>query len=130
MSCANEVMFTGHLSSKDLAEVTAAAHALVYASLFEGFGIPIVEAFYAETAVITSNVTSMPEVAGDAALLVDPLSVEQIADAMCRLAEDDVLRNQLIEKGRLQRQRFSWDRSAELLWNCIEKLSNQLNINH
>lgn len=130
MSYAHEVMFTGHLSSKDLAAVTASAHALVYASLFEGFGIPIVEAFNAETAVVTSNVTSMPEVAGDAALLVDPLSVEQIADAMCQLAENDELRNQLIEKGRLQRQRFSWDLSAQRLWNCIENvLSNQLNIN-
>lgn len=122
MKHADDVRFTGHLSSPELAAVTASARALVYASLFEGFGIPIVEAFHAETAVITSNVTSMPEVAGDAALLVDPLSVEQIEEAMRKLALDDDLRCRLIEKGRIQRQNFSWDRSAQLLWNCVEQV--------
>jgi len=80
-----------------------------------------VEAFYAETAVITSNVTSMPEVAGDAAVLVDPQSVEQITDAMKRIAKDKDFRLGLIEKGRIQRQNFSWDLTAQKLWQCIEK---------
>ena len=116
-----DVIFLGHLPAKALAEVTAGAIALVYASLFEGFGIPIIEAFNAETAVITSNVTSMPEVAGDAALLVDPLSIEQISDAMAQLASDSRLRSELIEKGRVQRQKFSWGLTAQRLWQCIEK---------
>ena len=121
MKFADEVRFLGHLKSTELSKLMASALALLYVSLFEGFGIPIVEAFHAETAVITSTVTSMPEVAGDAALLVDPLSVDQIVDAMTQVATDDALRQQLIEKGMLQRQKFSWDQTAAKLWNCVEK---------
>lgn len=129
MRHSSDVIFTGRLSANELSMVLASSMALVYASLFEGFGIPIVEAFNAETAVITSNVTSMPEVAGDAALLVDPNDVGQIQDAMTRLATDEVLRQSLIEKGRLQRQKFSWDLTAEKLWKCVEKSFQDLNIN-
>ena len=121
MKHVQDVRFLGHLPAKELAMVTGASIALVYASFFEGFGIPIVEAYNAETAVITSNVTSMPEVAGDAALLVDPYSVEQIAAAMSKLAFEPLFRSQLIEKGREQRQKFSWDLTAQKLWACIEK---------
>jgi glycosyltransferase involved in cell wall biosynthesis len=121
MKHVQDVRFLGHLPAKELAMVTGASIALVYASFFEGFGIPIVEAYNAETAVITSNVTSMPEVAGDAALLVDPYSVEQIAAAMSKLASEPLFRSQLIEKGREQRQKFSWDLTAQKLWACIEK---------
>ena len=121
MKHVQDVFFLGHLPAKELAMVTGAAIALVYASFFEGFGIPIVEAYNAETAVITSNVTSMPEVAGDAAVLVDPHSVEQIADGMTKLASDQFFRNSLIEKGRVQRQKFSWDLTSQRLWACIEK---------
>ena len=121
MKHVQDVLFLGHLPANELAMVTGASIALVYASFFEGFGIPIVEAYNAETAVITSNVTSMPEVAGDAAVLVDPHSVEQMADGMIKLASDSVFRNALIEKGRVQRQKFSWDLTAQRLWTCIEK---------
>lgn len=121
MKHVQDVIFLGHLPANELAMVTGAAIALVYASFFEGFGIPIIEAYNAETAVITSNVTSMPEVAGDAAVLVDPHSVEQLADGMNRLASDSDFRSSLIEKGRTQRQKFSWDLTARRLWACIEK---------
>lgn len=113
------VKFLGHVDSHTLAMLTGSSTALVYTSLFEGFGIPIIEAYNAETAVITSTVTSMPEVAGDAALLVDPLSVDDIADAMTRIADDDSLRSDLIQRGRIQRTLFSWDRTAALLWQSI-----------
>ena len=126
MTFARDVRFVGRLSAEDLSQVMASSLALVYATLFEGFGIPIVEAFNAETAVITSNVTSMPEVAGEAALLVDPTSVEQIADAMTCLATDENLRQELIAKGREQRKLFSWDQTAERLWDCVMKSVNQL----
>ena len=119
MTFAQDVRFLGRLSAKELSQVMASAHALVYATLFEGFGIPIVEAFNAETAVITSNVTSMPEVAGDAALLVDPYSVEEIAAAMTKLATNETLRQELIQKGRQQRTRFNWDLTAQRLWDCV-----------
>ena len=84
MKYREDVIFLGHISTMELGWLQGAAIALVYASLFEGFGIPIVEAFHAETAVITSNVTSMPEVAGDAAQLVNPYDYEEIAFAMLK----------------------------------------------
>lgn len=121
MSYRQCVHFVGHVDSDELARMMSAAIALVYTSLFEGFGIPIIEAFCAETAVITSNVTSMPEVAGDAALLVDPLSVEAIAKAMSDVADDDKLRLDLIEKGRRRKDVFNWDRTADLLWQSLMK---------
>lgn len=121
MRHAADVRFLGYVTAEELVELMGAAHALVYASLFEGFGIPILEAFAAETAVITSNVTSMPEVAGDAAILVDPQSVEQMADAMQKLWTDEPFRQSLIAKGREQRARFSWEQTADRLWQCVEK---------
>lgn len=117
----SDVRFVGHAESNVLAQLMGASTALVYTSLFEGFGIPIIEAFCAETAVITSDVTSMPEVAGDAALLVDPLSVDAIADAMSRIEGDEALRASLIEKGRARKELFSWDRTATLLWDSLMK---------
>lgn len=126
MTFAQDVRFLGRLSAEELSQVMASALALVYATLFEGFGIPIVEAFNAETAVITSNVTSMPEVAGDAALLVDPTSVDQIADAMTQLATNENLRQELIAKGRAQRTKFSWVLTAERLWDCVMRAYNSL----
>ncbi len=122
MAHKEDVIFLGRQPQEALSRLMAAATALVYASFFEGFGIPILEAFNAETAVITSNVTSMPEVAGDAALLVNPHSVDDICAAMTRLAEDESLRQELIAKGREQRQRFSWDRTAAALWQTVEKV--------
>ena len=122
MAHKEDVIFLGRQPQEALSRLMAAATALVYASFFEGFGIPILEAFNAETAVITSNVTSMPEVAGDAALLVNPHSVDDICAAMTRLAEDETLRQELIAKGREQRQRFSWDRTAAALWQTVEKV--------
>ncbi|MBQ8223450.1 MAG: glycosyltransferase family 4 protein [Bacteroidales bacterium] len=118
----DDVIFAGRLSAEDLHLVTASALASVYVSYFEGFGIPIVEAFKCDTPVITSNVTSMPEVAADAALLVDPFKEESIADAMEKILDDDV-RKSLIEKGRKRREDFSWDKAAECWWKSIEKLT-------
>jgi len=117
----NDVVFTGRLSSEELRNVLASALALTYVPYFEGFGIPIVEAMNTDTPVITSNVTSMPEVAQDAALLVDPFSVESITAAMLQISRDPGLRETLIEKGRRRRAAFSWDRTADLLWKSILK---------
>ena len=122
MTFKDEVIFTGRLSAEDLHLVTASALASVYVSYFEGFGIPIVEAFKCDTPVITSNVTAMPEVADGAALLVDPFKEESIAEAMKKIL-DGKLREELIEKGRVRRQDFSWDKAAEMWWKvCSEEL--------
>jgi len=116
-----EVIFVGHLPIKEIERLIASATALCYASLFEGFGLPILEAMYAETPVITSNVSSMPEVAGNAALLVDPKNVESISEAFVKLENQPELGAKLVEAGKLQRQKFTWERAAELLWNIVEK---------
>ena len=108
----------------ELNKVISAATALTYVSYFEGFGIPILEAFFCETPVITSNVTSMPEVAGDAAILVDPFSVKSICEGMKKVALDPALTSLLIERARIQRQKFSWQKSADLLWSSMEKALN------
>ena len=120
MICKEDVIFVGRLSAEDLHRVTAAALASVYVSYFEGFGIPILEAFKCDTPVITSNVTSMPEVAQDAALLVDPFNEDSIADAMVKVLDENV-RKELIEKGRVRAKDFSWDQTAEVIWNSIKK---------
>ena len=120
MSCKDDVVFAGRLSAEDLHRVTAAALASVYVSYFEGFGIPILEAFKCDTPVITSNVTSMPEVAQDAALLVDPFNEDDIAEAMIKVMDEDV-RKALIEKGRKRAVDFSWNKAAEVIWNSLMK---------
>lgn len=116
-----DVIFTGRLTNEELRNVLASALALTYVPYFEGFGIPVIEAMSCDTPVITSNVTSMPEVAGDAALLVDPFSVDSIAGAMLKIQNDESLRRSLIEKGRRRREEFSWDKTAGLLWKSILK---------
>ena len=115
----DDVVFVGHLQMNELHRVTAAALASVYVSYFEGFGIPIIEAYKCDVPVITSNVTSMPEVAGDAAILVDPFDVESIAGAM-ELVMDENVRNTLIEKGRVRKNDFSWDKAAAGWWEVIK----------
>jgi glycosyltransferase involved in cell wall biosynthesis len=117
-----EVIFTGRLTTEELVNVTASALALTYIPYFEGFGIPIIEAMNCDTPVITSNITSMPEVAKDAALLVDPFLVSAIADGMLALYQDETLRNNLIEKGRKRKLDFSWDKTASALWKSVLKV--------
>jgi glycosyltransferase involved in cell wall biosynthesis len=122
----DDVIFTGRLSSSDLRKVMASAYALTYVSYFEGFGIPIVEAFYCDVPVITSNLTSMPEVSGDAAMLTDPFDPISISLAMQQLAKDENLRNALILKGRLRRKDFSWQKTSDSLWKTCERVMTGL----
>ena len=121
-----DVVFTGRVSDLDLSRLIASALALTYVSYFEGFGIPILEAFNCETPVITSNISSMPEVAGDAALLIDPFSIESIANAMQRITNDVQIRNQLVKNGLKQKELFSWSKTAEKVWNTIETTLSSL----
>ncbi|MDY0076516.1 MAG: glycosyltransferase family 1 protein [Bacteroidales bacterium] len=119
MKYQQEVVFCGRLNAEQLHKVTASAFAITYVSYFEGFGIPIVEAFRCGVPVITANVTSMPEVAGDAALLVDPFSEQSIAEAMHEMANNSEKRLQLIEKGLKRAKLYSWDKAAQKLWESI-----------
>ncbi|HBZ66641.1 MAG TPA: glycosyltransferase family 1 protein [Bacteroidales bacterium] len=119
----NRVRFTGRVSTDSLHKIVASALTLTYVSNFEGFGIPIIEAFRCGTPVITSNVTSMPEIAGGAALLTDPSSPESISDAMKQLATDKRLRDELVQKGLERAKAFSWNQTADKLWDSMNKIT-------
>ena len=119
-----DIIFTGRLEVDKINKIANAALALTFVSQFEGFGIPIVEAFAAGCPVITSNATSMPEVGGDAALYCDPYLPQSIADLMERIYLEPELREDLIRKGFEQNNKFNWEKSAEKLWNAIEKTIN------
>lgn len=120
MNFSKDVVFAGHLEPVQLHLVLGSALALTYVSWFEGFGIPILEALNCDIPVICSNTSSMPEVAGEAGILVNPGDYSGIADQMERIADDSDLRAGLIEKGRVQREKFSWDKTANALWKAVE----------
>jgi len=119
-----DILFIGRLQIEDLRLVMASAFALTFVPLFEGFGIPVLEAFACGTPVITSNTTSLPEVAGDAALLVNPLNAQDISMAMTHLAKSEKLREDLVNKGLARSKQFSWDITASSLWESISKCLN------
>lgn len=121
MKFKNEVHFLGRQSDKELAQLLASAEALTYLPYFEGFGIPILEAFQCEVSVITSAVSSMPEVAKDAALLAQPTDVRGISEKMKLIIENDELKKRLIQKGVERAKDFSWDKTADLLWQSVLK---------
>jgi glycosyltransferase involved in cell wall biosynthesis len=121
MKYSSDVIFTGRISTEILQLLLSSAEALVMPSFYEGFGIPVVEAMYSEVPVICSNATSLPEVAGDAALFIDPYKTDTIEKAMHEITANKKLREELIGKGRIQRARFNWDRTAETVWASIEK---------
>lgn len=121
----SDVIFLDYVDTKKLRDFYGAAVALVYVSYLEGFGIPLVEAMNCDCPVITSDVSSMPEVAGDAAALVNPFDTSEIVQAMKNIFENNSLRNELIQKGRIQKTKFSWDATAEKVWQSILKTLNQ-----
>lgn len=119
-----EVKWVGYMNVDELSKVIGGAYALVYASLFEGFGIPILEALQCDVPAIVSNTSSMPEVAGDAALLVDPTDPEDIAAKMHIIYKDEALRTKLIANARRQVTKFDWQGAADRLWDCMMKCTN------
>jgi len=108
----DKVRRIGHVADGDLPALYSAARAVLFPSLYEGFGIPVLEAMACGTPTVTSNCSSLPEVAGDAALLVDPLDVEAIANATLRLLDDGALRDNLRTKGLARAKLFPWSRTA------------------
>lgn len=119
--CRADIIQLKELSSEEVNQVTAAAEASVYVSLFEGFGLPILEAMASGVPVITSTVSSMPEVAQDAAVLVDPMNIKEIASAMNRVINDPTLRKDIISRGLDRAKDFDWDRTAEVSYAAIKK---------
>ncbi len=108
----NEVIFVGPVDGRQLVYYYNCADCLVLPSLYEGFGLPVLEAMACGTPVVISNVSSLPEIVGDAGLGVDPSDVEGLAEAVTRVLSDDVLRTHLSQQGLLRARRFSWNRAA------------------
>lgn len=116
------VHFVGIVPEAQLPSLYRSAKALVFASLYEGFGLPVVEAMACGTPVVTSNSTSLPEIAGDAALLVDPTSVEQIAAAMVRIVSDGSLHERLRARGLARAAQFSWASTAAKVRDILKRI--------
>jgi glycosyltransferase involved in cell wall biosynthesis len=114
------VLFPGYIANEDKAALLSGALAFVFPSLYEGFGLPVLEAQACGCPVITSTTSSLPEVAGDGALLVDPEDTAAIAAAIGRIATDPELRQKLVESGFANVRRFSWQ-------SCVETVLGVLN---
>jgi glycosyltransferase involved in cell wall biosynthesis len=126
LGLSDHVVLTGYIPDADLPALLSGALAFVFPSLYEGFGLPLLEAMACGTPVLCSDASSLPEVAGDAALLVDPRDTEALADALARLVVDEGLRRELVERGFRQMQRFSWRRCAEEALSVLEEVGRGL----
>lgn len=120
----NDVVFTGYVSDEDLPALYNAADLFVYPSLYEGFGLPPLEAMACGTPVITSNTSSLPEVVGDAGIMVDPYDVDGLADAMHKVLTNDGLREDMIKKGLKRAKMFSWEKCAKEMLDVYEEVYN------
>jgi glycosyltransferase involved in cell wall biosynthesis len=120
----NDVKVLHNLPNETLAKITAAAYALIYPALYEGFAVSITEAMQADVPVITSRLSAMPEICGDAALYMAPNDFNDIADKMMLLFKDESKRNLFIIKGRQQANLYNWDKSADLIWKAVIKCTD------
>lgn len=118
-SSQKDVVFTGHVGIEKLATIVGSAKVLCLVSYFEGFGIPIVEAMQSGVPVLAGNLTALPEVCGNAGLLVDPFDVDAIARGLMRLDKDDTLRQEMIVKGFTQSQKFSWENTSKIIEEVV-----------
>lgn len=116
-----KILFAGYIPREHLPGVYASARALLYPSLYEGFGLPPLEAMGCGTPVLASNLSAMPEVVGDAGVLVDPFNVQEMAEGIMRVTWDDALRRQVVERGRERALRFRWDESARQTLRVFEQ---------
>jgi glycosyltransferase involved in cell wall biosynthesis len=119
------VIVLGYISDEEKTTLYKKSSMFVFPTFSEGFGIPVLEAFSNSTPVITSNVTAVPEVAGDAAILVDPSNINMISKAIERLIVENELAQLLIEKGKLQLQKFDWRRTSERMINLIKAVKGE-----
>jgi glycosyltransferase involved in cell wall biosynthesis len=118
----DDIRHMGYLSDAEVAACYAHADVFAYPSLYEGFGLPVLEAMTLGCPVVTSNTSSLPEVAGDAALMVDPISVEQVAGALEQVICDRTLRQSLIEMGHQRAKLFSWNNTARLTLDAYRSI--------
>lgn len=118
----NQVLFTGYLDVDEVPKIMCGAIAFIFPSIYEGFGMPPLEAMACGTPVIASNLSSLPEVVGDAGILVDPASVDELCQAMKTIATDKELCQELTEKGLKRAQTYTWENSAQILYSLYRKL--------
>ena len=117
----DSVIVTGYVTEEEKVALLSGAEALVYPSLYEGFGLPVLEAMACGTPVLTSNVSALPETAGGAALLVDPHETQDIAAGIERLLTDPELRDRLRAAGTARVAAFSWDETARLTADVLRR---------
>ena len=118
-----DVIFLGRIEPRsEVDKLISGALAFSYISNFEGFGLPVLEAMRCKVPVITSNCSALPEVVGNAALLIDPTSIDKIVNAYEKVYADAALRNSLVEKGSQQIRKFNWDDTAKKIWEVISSI--------
>ena len=118
----DDVILTGYIDETELAKLMASAYAFVYPSLFEGFGMPVIEAMQCRVPVLTSKDSSMEEISEGAALYFDPNNIEEMAQKLMRVYKDEEERKGLIEKGVVVAAKYSWERCAEVIMNCLLRI--------
>jgi glycosyltransferase involved in cell wall biosynthesis len=118
----DRISVTGYLSNEELARYYSKASIFAFPSLDEGFGMPVLEAMRAGVAVVASDRSAVPEVCGDAALLIDPLRVDALAEAIGNLARDEEARALLEDRGKRRASQFSWQRAASETWAIYSEL--------
>ena len=121
-SMGTDIIITGYIDEEDKVPIYKLAQIFVFPSLYEGFGMPILEAMAAKTPVITSNISSMPEVAGNAGMLVDPFNENEIFEAYKKILSDDELKKEMVQKGLEQAKKFEWKKSVEMLEKIYEEI--------
>ncbi len=119
------IHFTGHLSLEELALVMASASVFTFVPYFEGFGIPMVEAMQCGTPILAGNLTSLPEVGGDAVVYCDPMNIDDIAAKLALIANNEALKEEYSQKGLERSQLFSWNKSAEKVWEILMDVSKK-----
>lgn len=119
------IEYLGYVAERDLPGLTAGATVFVYPSLYEGFGLPVAQALAAGTPVITSNLSSLPEVGGDATVLIDPRSPAELTSALKRVLDSSTIRTQKSESGKKKAQEYHWDTCARKSWRFFERLNQK-----